>query len=214
MAIGFHMENVTVYFDYLCPFTYRAVELAEEVAGPLELSFDWVHYSLYQGNYKGDDWRLWEDALVSDAKDGGKGLLPFLASCAVKEQGEEVFNSFRLALMRAHHVGEKPFTKEVVFEVAGEVGADVEGLEHHLDSPETREALARDHQRAVSKGVTATPTFKFTGGNLSYFRFDALPGDTEEAVNFFQDYRKMLSYPYLQTIRRPYETLRDKQAGA
>ncbi len=208
------MENVTVYFDYLCPFTYRAMELAEEVAGPLELSFSWVHYSLYQGNYKGDDWRLWEDALVFDAKDGGKGLLPFLASCAVKEQGEEVFNSFRLALMRAHHVDEKPFTKEVVFEVAGEVGADVEGLEQHLDNPETRNAFSHDHQRAASRSVAASPTLEFSDGNLAYFRFDALPKDVEEAVNFFRDYRKMLSYPYLQTIRRPYETLRDKQAKA
>ena len=208
------MENVTVYFDYLCPFTYRAMELAEGVAGPLELSFNWDHYSLYQGNYKGDDWRLWDDALVFDAKDGGKGLLPFLASCAVKEQGEEVFNSFRLALMRAHHVDEKPFTKEVVFEVADEAGADVGGLERILDNQETREALAQDHQRAASKGVAASPTFKFSDGNLAYFRFDALPKDVEEAVNFFQDYRKMLSYPYLQTIRRPYETLKDEQAKA
>lgn len=198
--------RVKAYFDYICPFSWRGAELAEMVAEPLGLEFDWHPYSLYQGNYQGENgWRLWHDPLPADAQDGGKGLLPFLASNAAREQGEALYNRFRLALARAYHRGGRPYSKRTCFEVAGEVGLDMTAFARDLISPAQRERLAKDHEEAAAAKVSGTPTFHFGSGQVAYLRLSALPQTPEEAVGLFRGYKDVLEhYPYLQAIRRPY----------
>ena len=198
-------EVVTVYFDYLCPFAWRGAEVAQVVEARLGLRFVWRHFSLYQSNYEGDDsWQLWNEPIDALDDMGTKGLLPFLASCAARCQGEALHHTFRLNLLRSRHEQGQNFTLDTVRDVAASSGLHLPRFERDLANPECRTLLAREHSEAQALDVFGTPTFHFSSGHLAYFRIAQLPKTTEEAVGLFSDYRHMLeTYPYLQTLKRP-----------
>ena len=208
-------ETVTVYFDYLCPFAWRGAEVAQAVAEELELHFDWRHFSLYQSNHDlndpavknqggADGWQLWNERIDPDDPMGCKGLLPFLASCAARRQGEEPYDVFRLALLRARHDERRPLSLATIRHVADCSGLHLPRFESDLADPEARTRLAQDHHRAAALDVFGTPTFHFDSGHLAYFRIRELPRDPDEALRLFCDYRAVLErYPYLETVKRP-----------
>lgn len=198
-------QKVSVYFDYLCPYAWRAVELAEMVQAELDIQFEWHHFSLYQSNSSDKSFQLWNEKLDSGDPTGSKGLLPFLASNAARRQGCERFAGFKLALLRARHKDHQAFTLATIFEAAQQAALNLADFERDLDDPESRTLLAQDHHRAVNLEVFGTPTFQFhDSGVMSYLRLRDLPHSQEEAVNLFIDFRNLLlNYPYLETVRRP-----------
>lgn len=198
-------EPVTVYFDYLCPFAWRAAEVTELVARELGVAFTWRHFSLYQSNYQGDlNWQLWNDPVDTGDDNGGKGLLPFLASCAARRQGEHAHHAFRLATLRARHQQCRPLNLKTLQDAAATAGLHLPSFEQDLSNPESRTLLAKEHHQATHLDVFGTPTFHFASGHLAYFRIAKLPTSTREAVDLFVNYQHLLeTYPYLETIKRP-----------
>lgn len=194
-----------VYFDYLCPFAWRASELAEMIAEPLGLVFEWRHFSLYQSNYGGGDgWQLWNDRLDEQSESGHKGLLPFLASCAARKQGRSEHDAFRRTLLRARHCDHRPYARDTVLEVAVAAGLELPRFLSDLADPEARTTLAHEHYRAKALDIFGTPTFQFESGHIAYFRFRLLPRDPAEGVRLFSDCRRFLeTYPYVETVKRP-----------
>lgn len=198
-------EPVTVFFDYLCPYAWRAAALTTTVAGPLGLQFEWVHFSLYQADHPSDDgWQLWNERL-SDLDDAGTmGLLPFLASTASRRQGRAPHDAFRMALLHARHVDHRPFHLSTMMEAAEEARLHLACFERDLADPEARTALAREHHRGVAAQVFGTPTFRFPSGDTAYVRLREVPADRDDAVELFERVRGMLAdYPYLETLKRP-----------
>lgn len=204
-------ESVAVYFDYLCPFAWRGAEVAAEIAEPLDLRFEWFHFSLYQSNHhrdrQGDPrWQVWNERIDPLDESGTKGLLPFLASCAARRQGEVKHDAFRLGLLRARHRDRLPLTPDTVRTVARCAGLHLPQFENDLADPECRTVLAHEHHKGSARHVFGTPTFAFEDGHLAYFRIRDLPQDRSEAVQLFRDYRHLLvTYPYLETVKRPRE---------
>lgn len=198
-------ERVTVYFDYVCPYAWRGAELAETVARKLGIAFEWRHYSLFQGDHTADDgWQLWNERIDPADENGTKGLLPFLASCAARRQGEGAFRIFRLGLLRARHCEHRPLDLETIRFVAECAGLHLPKFDDDLANPEGRTLLAREHHRAVDANVFGTPTFVFPDGHGAYLRIRELPSSEREAVALFRDYRELLeNYPYIETVRRP-----------
>jgi predicted DsbA family dithiol-disulfide isomerase len=197
-------ETVITYFDYLCPFAWRGAEVAEQVAEPLGLQFKWQHFSLYQSNSKNNGWQLWNETIDPNDESGTKGLLPFLASCSARRQGRDLYNAFRLAVLRARHRDCSPLTLETLTTIAQQTGLNMTEFEKELNNPEVRTRIAQEHHNAKALGVFGTPTFHFENSHLAYFRIAQLPQTPEEAVELFSDYRRLLeTYPYLETIKRP-----------
>ena len=198
-------DRVTVYFDYVCPYAWRGAELAETVSRHLDVEFDWRHFSLYQGDHAADDgWQLWNERIDFDDENGSKGLLPFLASCAARRQGDGPFRVFRLGLLRARHSEHRPLNLETIRFVAECAGLHLPRFEDDLANPEGRTLLAREHHRAADAHIFGTPTFVFPDGHCAYLRLRELPTTEREAVELFRDYRNLLeTYPYLETVRRP-----------
>ena len=198
-------ESVTVFFDYLCPFAWRGAEVALTAQERLGFVFTWSHFSLFQGNYCGEDrWQIWNEWIDLNDDRGTKGLLPFLASCAARRQGRMLHDTFRLGLLRARHRDHRPLDWDTVRTAAECAGLRMEQFEDDLSNPECRTVLAQEHHRAAARGVFGTPTFCFEGGHLAYFRIRELPASPEEAVELFRDYRQLLiRYPYLETVKRP-----------
>jgi predicted DsbA family dithiol-disulfide isomerase len=197
-------ETVRVYFDYLCPYAWRGAEVADRVSRSRDTNFDWQHFSLLQARRQGNGWQLWNERIDPDDEYGSNGLLPFLASCAVRRQGAEMHGAFLLELLRARHRDHRPLTRATIFTVAEEVGLHMPCFENDLADPESRTRLAHEHYRAAALDVFGTPTFQFPSGHLAYLRLAELPSSEGEAVRLFDDYRRMLeSFPYLETLRRP-----------
>lgn len=199
-------ETVVAYFDYLCPYAWRGAEVAEWVAEPLGLRFEWRHFSLIQWNRveAGIAGQVWNERLDPDDATGGLGLRAFLASCAARQQGPEAFDRYRLALMRARHREGAPFNEATLLAVAEDVGLHVARFERDLADPELRTCLAQEHHRAAALDVFGTPTFAFADGALAYLRVKELPADQAEAVRLFRAYRDLLNeFPYVETVRRP-----------
>lgn len=199
------VQPVAVYFDYLCPFAWRGAEVAEIVSANTGMRFEWRHFSLYQSDYRGEDrWQLWNDPIDAGDASGAKGLLPFLASCAARRQGPHLFDAFRLGLMRARHRDHRPLDADSIRQVARESGLHMPRFDSDLSDPECRTVLAQEHHRAACCDVFGTPTFVFRPGQGAYFRIRELPRDGAEALELFEDFRRLLErYPYLETVKRP-----------
>lgn len=203
-------ERVTVYFDYVCPYSWRAAELFALVSAPLGLEVRWEHFSIYQSEYarrtgRPSGWQLWNEPLDRSDKTGSKGLLPFLASLAARAQGPEAHDAFRLELQRANHARYQPYDVQTVTDVARTVGLDMAQFRHELANPEARTVLAQEHMRAAAHDVFDTPTVVFPGGQAAHLRLKDIPRGLDEGAALFNDVRRMLeTYPYLQTVRRPH----------
>lgn len=197
-------EQVRVYVDYLCPYAWRGAEVASVVARARGVEFECCHYSLVQARRQASGWQLWNEPLDPSDEYGCEGLMPFLASCAVRRQGADKHGAFMLELLRARHRDHKPFDERTMFEVAEEVGLHMACFENDLADPEWRTHLAHEHYRAVAADVFGTPTFQFQSGDLAYLRIREVPSSDDEALLLFDEYRKMLDmFPYLETVRRP-----------
>jgi predicted DsbA family dithiol-disulfide isomerase len=198
-------DRVDVYFDYVCPYAWRAAELADLVARERGVRFEWHHFSLYQASYAGASSRcVWDERLEPCDETGGRGLLAFLASLAARRQPSDAFERFRLGLLRARHRDGRPFDRATVLAVAEEAGLHLASFERDLQDPESRTTLARQHCDALRREVHATPTFVFPGSLSVCLRLKEPPVDGAAAAHLYESVHELLSqHPYVETISRP-----------
>lgn len=190
-----------VFFDYQCPFVYRAAGMLDAVrrSGRRDIDVRWRYFSLTQVNSKDDGWAAWS----APATEKVRGRLAFGAAEAARRQGR--FEDFHRALLLARHRDRLDLDEpDVVEQVATESGLDLERLRHDLADPRIYDALARDHTEAVSElGVFGTPTFVFGDGASAYVRLsEAVEGDG--AVEVFDRLLSVAaSEPRILEIKRP-----------
>jgi predicted DsbA family dithiol-disulfide isomerase len=199
---------IRVYFDFLCPFAWRGVELL----AALEISFEPRHYSLVQGNHAENAglprstpaWKL------SDQKIEGEGYLPdsleaFLASHAAKLQGQAPHQRFMLELFRARHRDGKTLNGETALEAARAANLEISAFqEARADEAARRAELETDTQMAGNLGVFGTPTVQLESGAAAYFRFAKLPESRVERESLWTTYQQVLEHgAMIETIKRP-----------
>jgi len=169
-----------LYFDYLCPFVYRASVLLANVAADRSPDVSWRYFSLTQVNSKEDGWTVWD----APPADRVRGRLAFKAAEAARRQGR--FEVFHPALLAARHQARLDIDDvRVIEQVADDSGLDLDPFRRDVDDPSIMQALARDHMHAVAKhGVFGTPTFVFPNGASAYIRLAEAPAGPE-AVDLY-----------------------------
>ncbi len=203
------MQTVTVYFDYLCPFAWRGLELVQVVAPQMGLNLELRHFSLEQGNHKNNvglprnapAWKLAEQPL-----EGSKALRAFLASHAAKQQGRAAHLRFALELFRLRYQDKRELGNDETFvDAVSRAGLDIERFMADLDDEENRRIeLGRDLEDAGELAVFGTPTFVLPSGDAAYFRFTQLTTEPELAVNLWELYTAVLhNGAHIETIKRP-----------
>ncbi|WP_019586264.1 DsbA family oxidoreductase [Deinococcus apachensis] len=200
-----------LYFDFLCPFAWRGVELADVLRREQRLSFRLRHFSLVQGNHpenpdrKNPTWWLHEQGAGEGSPSQQASLSAFLAGQAAALQGEEAAWAFTLALLRARHEHKGELDEGTIRAAAGEAGLDLTRLEATLaDDAVLREALAADLRDAAALGVFGTPTFVLPDGHAAYLRFSKLIRDGTGAQALWELYGEVLhSGAGIETIKRP-----------
>jgi len=157
-----------VFFDYLCPFVFRAAGLLDAVrrSGRRDLLVRWRYFSLTQVNSKDDGWTVWS----APGSENVKGRLAFAAAEAARRQGR--FDDLHMPLLQARHRDRLDIDDPAVVEkVAADAGLDIGRFRSDLADPNILDGLARDHNQAVAElGVFGTPTFVFADGASAYVR--------------------------------------------
>ena len=201
-------ERITfdVYFDYQCPFVYRAATLLEAVrgSGARQIEVRWKYFSLTQVNSKDDGWTVWG----APAADRVRGRLAFEAAEAARRQGR--FDDLHMPLLEARHRDRLDLDDiEVLARIAMDAGLDIERWRTDMRDPAIVEGLARDHRYAVDElGVFGTPTFVFEGGASAYVRLT----DGAAASAAVQVFDRLVSVaaaePHILEIKRPRRPVR------
>lgn len=194
-----------LYFDYLCPYVYRASRLLTTVAPERDLDVRWRYFSLTQVNSTQPGWTVWD----APASDKARGRLAFKAAEAARRQDR--FDAFHAALLQARHADRQDIDDLMVVEqVAIDAGLDLERLRRDLADPTIIQALARDHQHAVvTHGVFGTPTFVFPNGASAYIRLGGTPGGAEAVRVFDSLVAVAAGEPGILEIKRPNRPLSD-----
>ena len=117
--------KVDVFFDYLCPFVYRASVLLDAVqrSGRRDIEVRWRYFSLTQVNSKDDGWTVW----TAPRSEAVRGRVAFAAAEASRRQGR--FEGFHRALLAARHRERLDIDdRDVVEKVARGQGLDMKQL--------------------------------------------------------------------------------------
>ena len=202
---------IQVYFDFLCPFAWRGVELADVLRRERGMQFRLRHFSLVQGNHpenpdrKAPTWWLHEQAVDAGSPQQQASLRAFLAAGAAEQQGEEAAWAFTLALFRARFEHKAELDEGAMRRAVREAGLDEASFAASCaDGGARREALAADLRDSAALGVFGTPTFVLPDGNAAYLRFSRLVQGAEQAETLWNLYTEVLhSDAAIETIKRP-----------
>ena len=193
-------RQLDVFYDYLCPFVYRASVLLQNVkdSGERPLDIRWRYFSLIQVNSKVEAFTVW-DARDSEAR----GRLAFKAAEAARRQ--DAFGDFHMALLRARHEQRADIDDVAVVEqVAEDSGLDLERFRKDMADPQIVSALERDHRSAVADyGVFGTPTLVFDGGTAAYVRLSEPPEASASVAIFDRVISIGAEEPRILEIKRP-----------
>ena len=209
-----------LYFDFLCPYAWRGLELADVLRREHGLKFRLRHFSLVQGNHSENPDRKyptwWLDQQVSgqggDAQAGS--LNAFLAGQAALKQPEDSAWAFTLGLFRAVHQPAEGQTRadlrnDSAVRAVAEQTLDLDRFEADFlntdsaDQGGLRASLHEDLQASASLGVFGTPTYHLQGGNIAYFRFANLVTEPQAALALWQLYTSVLTDgARIETVKR------------
>jgi hypothetical protein len=174
-------------------------------AGRRDVDVRWRYFSLTQVNSKVEGWTIWGEA---GAEADVRGRASFMAAEAARRQDPDHtrFDRFHMELLRQRHELEQPIDGPQALSAAAQAaGLDLERFERDRQDPETLQALARDHQHAVSEhGVFGTPTFVLADGQAAYVRLRPAPEDPDEALAVFDELIRLVGErPYVLEVKRP-----------
>jgi predicted DsbA family dithiol-disulfide isomerase len=195
------VDEFDVFFDYFCPFVYRASVLLGNIrdSGERTMSVRWRYFSLAQVNSKDDGWTIWGAAPSEPAR----GRLAFQSAEAARRQ--DGFEEFHDRLLRARHVDRLDIDEVGVVErVADEAGLDLDRFRRDVADPQILAALERDHRSAVAEhGIFGTPTFLFPGGQAAYVRLAEAPEAADSLGLFDRLVSIAAEEPRILEIKRP-----------
>ena len=191
-----------VFFDYQCPFVYRAATLIDAVvaSGARDVEVGWRYFSLTQVNSKDDGWTVWD----APASERVRGRLAFRAAEAAKRQG--AFEPMHQSLLRGRHRDRLDLDDPAVIDrLAAGARLDMERFSRDIADPSTLAALAADHRAAAGHGVFGTPTFVFADGTAAYVRLSEAALENDGAVEIFDRLIDVAAAePRILEIKRPY----------
>ena len=196
--------TLDIYFDYRCPYVYRAAVWLQRVKagiGP-KLTINWKYFSLEQVNSQQEpQWKIWEQPENYPSR----GLSAFRAAEAARRQGEAVFSSFHIALLRAkHEQGQDIADMNTLTEVAESVDLEMTRFQKDFGDRRLLAKLAEDHIFAAETlGIFGTPTLIFPERQAVFLKMSS-PPPPEESLPVFAELRYLAEQRrYIQEIKRP-----------
>ena len=166
------------------------------------MTVNWRFFSLEQVNsQQGAGWKIWEqpDDYLS------RGLPAFRAAQAARNQGEDAFNSYHMALIRARNEQRRDIADiNTLVELAGSAGLDIDRFKKDLDDRQMLDRLAQDHTHAVDNlGIFGTPTLVFPENQAVFLKMSPPPAP-EDSLSVFTEIRQLAEKRRnIQEVKRP-----------
>lgn len=203
------MTSVDVFYDYLCPYVYRAgLWMAELQTLHGDLDVTWRYFPLKQVNNTREDWYLWEQPTTDpDWADrrSASGLRGFWGAEAARQQGEQAFRRFHMALLKAVHAKNLSLGDDETVRTAARIAElDLEQWEQDYGNTDLLERIRDDYRAAREQGIFGTPTFVFPDVRPAYLKLtDVVPEDEVDA--YWQTFvRTVAEQPLFLEIKRPH----------
>lgn len=150
---------------------------------------------------EGPEWKLWEQP----AGHRSRGRAAFQAAIAARRQGDDAFDRFHLALLRAKHEENKDHgRRQVLLDVATATGLDLDRFQADLDDRSSLPLIGADYEEARNRyGVFGTPTLVFPNGEACYLKLLPIPPASDTMSLFDDVMRGGRERPYLLELKRP-----------
>jgi hypothetical protein len=158
-----------VTWDYRCPFARNAHEaVVTALRDGADLDVRFLPFSLDQAHVEEGEPPVWE----RPPEERGTGVLSLEWGLAVRDSFPQHFFDFHIAVFRARFdEGRKIGKEEVIREIAGEVGLDVDAVADEVASGRPLKTLVEEHTEAVERwSVFGVPTF-ISGDEAVFIRF-------------------------------------------
>jgi 2-hydroxychromene-2-carboxylate isomerase len=174
-------ERITVYYDYTCPYSYRALRWLECVkqTGRV-LALTWRTFSLKEVNRRAE-----EDSFLSDTPVQSVSILALMLAKAAQAQAQatEVFEKYHSEVFEAMHGQHRKLEREDLLSLARGAGLGVDRFETAGALRKWLAAVRTDHREGVERWkVFGTPTLVFEDQMAVYLKFAAVPPSAEEAA--------------------------------
>jgi len=167
-----------------------------------KLIVTWKYFSLEQVNsQQGTEWKIWEQPEDYPSR----GLWAFSAAEAARQQGETVFHSFHIALLRAKHEQQRDIADtNTLIEVAHNSGLEMRQFKNDLSNRQLLTKLAQDHTFAVEKlDVFGTPTLVFPEKQAIFLKMSPPPSHKECLPIFNELFNLAYSRRIIREVKRP-----------
>jgi predicted DsbA family dithiol-disulfide isomerase len=196
--------EMTVFYDFGCPWVYRIAKWLNNVRqdGQYDPKVTWRAFPLEQVNAPdGPEWGLWE----KESRIRSKSRSAFEAALAAKRQGQDAFERFHWALLKAKWEEDMDHGRRSThLAVAESIGLDIAKFEKDLEDPSLLSEIGADYTEARNvHGVFGTPTVVFPNGGASYLKLTS-KFPAEEATKFFDAFvAAVRDQPDVLEIKRP-----------
>ncbi len=203
MSMGTFMKdniNLTVYFDYTCPWVRQAGLWLRMVDTALKERFrlNWRCYLLEQINSSTPGWK----ALEQDSGYTSRGIWPHRGGLAARIQGKEEHWKYAEAIFELKHVRREDVrSRESILGIGKIAGLDMDRFTNDLDSPTRLEEINTQHTEAENMGIFGTPTFVLEDGSAAFLKTFTPP--EEEALEMFEAMLSLISRPRFGELKRP-----------
>ena len=129
----------------------------------------------------------------------------FWAAEAARQQGEIIFHSFHIALLKAKHEQQRDIVDtNTLMEVANNTGLEMKQFKNDLSNRRLLMKLAKDHTFAVEKlGVFGTPTLIFPERQTIFLKMSPPPLPKECLPIFSELFNLACNRRIIREIKRP-----------
>jgi predicted DsbA family dithiol-disulfide isomerase len=191
--------ELTVYFDFLCPWAYRGAVWLGDVAQSSDVRIQWRFFSLSENTRRREGL---ESKPVWETNPQANGLPAFRAAIAARLQGDDAYDRFRIALQKARHEERLRVDDPATHQKAAErSGLDVTRWKQDLAEVDLS-PLAAEHTEAVRKGVFGVPTLVWPEGRSYYIKITNLvPGS--RAVDLYKAVEMVHRFGEVVEIKTP-----------
>lgn len=180
-----------IFFDYTCPFAYRAHKWLDPINQ--QIKADWRPFSLLERNYRGDGPSVWD----LDERRDDISLLLFAGHSLVNARHGDI-NRYRRMMFSAWHDGHRDLDKADILRIVVESGLN---KSTELDLREHFRDAAADHRAAETHGVFGSPTIVFDPGTAAFVKLDSIP-EPDAAIELLSEVHQLATRSEILEVHR------------
>jgi len=186
------INRMQLFFDYTCPFAYKAHHWLEEAG--VATSADWRIFSLLEHNYRGDGLPVWE---LEERQDDISLLIFAGHKLVAREAGD--LDTYRRTMFETWHETNGQLELEQILRIVKQAGVD--GTEDNIRGV-FLDAMG-DHNQARQLGIFGSPTIVFDEDRVVFVKLDEAPTG-EPARSLLHHIETLAGRAEIREIKRPH----------